>query len=704
MQLISRKNLTVLAILLVAGLLTAILAQFSFMRNLELKTVDFRFRLRGPLTNLDSSLVIVAIDDQTFASIPHKWPYPRSYYAKLIRNLDEAGARLIVFDLEFTEPYVQDPAQDQELARAARESGKVVFAGKLVTEFGGAQTINRYVLQPIAPISHPGDSLAPLPWGLVNIVEDNDGFLRRYFVLKEIGGHRYYSLAVEAYRQLFSVPDDQIRDAGKEFVVGELHVPKASPETFMINYVGPTRTFHTYSFANILDDFEFDLGDEDTDIFEMHKIWGTFQNKIVFVGASAQELQDVKLTPFFQYAGTKQKMPGVEVHANALHTLLTRQFLRRFPRGLSALVVLLMLVLTMLFVYKLKPLRGGGAALVLFFGYLVGTYLAFANANLILPFISPTLAIALGFLGGTAHLYVAEQREKMRYRQIFQKYVSQNVVEKMLESGEYPTFGGERKVLTVLFSDIRQFTNFSEKHSPDEVVQRLSEYLTEMTEIILAHDGTLDKYVGDEIMAVFGAPFFFKDHAAKACRAAIGMMKRLGELRARYAARNGEYFNIGIGIHTGEMVVGNLGSRQLFDYTVIGDAVNLGARLEGLNKFYGTNIIISEDTLQAAGRGVIARELDIVRVKGKELPIRIYELLGMDKVDARVQKWLVEAYGRGLEAYYAQKWYSCLKEMNAILREFPHDGPARLYIKRCLDYLENPPAPDWKPVTTYDRK
>ena len=701
---ISRKTLTVGAILLAALLLTAVFTEFSFMRNLELKALDFQFRLRGPLAKIDSSLVIVAIDDQTFASIPHKWPYPRSYYAKLIRNLNEAGARLIVFDLEFTEPYLQNPSQDDELARTAREAGNVIFAGKMVTEFGSAQTLNRYVLQPIPQISQPQDSLPPLPWGLVNIVEDNDGFLRRYFVLKQVGGFRYYSLAVEAYRQLLGIPDSAIVDLGKQFRLGDLLVPKVSPETFMINFAGPPRTFHTYSFANILDDFEFDLGEEDTDIFEMHKIWGTFRNKIVFVGAAAEELQDTKLTPFFAYGGVKRKMPGVEVHVNALHTLLTRQFLRHASFGLSAGLVVLLLLCTALAVQRFKPLRGGALIVALFFGYLAFSYFAFINMSLILPYMPPALALIFGFLGNTAYLYVSEQREKLRYRQIFQKYVSQNVVEKMLESGEYPKFGGERKVLTVLFSDIRQFTNFSERHSPDEVVQRLSEYLTEMTEIILAHEGTLDKYVGDEIMAVFGAPFYFEDHAKKACRAAVAMMKKLHELQARYADRDGGYFNIGIGLHTGEMVVGNLGSRQLFDYTVIGDAVNLGARLEGLNKFYGTNIIISEDTLRAAGKGVIVRELDIVRVKGKELPIRIFELLGMDRVAKEVHKWLVEAYGRGLAAYYEQKWYSCLREMNAVLKHFPEDGPARLYIKRCLDYLEKPPAPDWKPVTTYTQK
>lgn len=698
------KSALVVGVSLAAILLASFFSHLSFLQNLELKILDLHFRVRGPVSEMDSSLVLVTIDDQTFNTLPQRWPYPRSYYAKCIRNLAEAGAGLIVFDLEFTEPYLQDPSQDEELTRAALEAGNVIFAGKLVTEFGANRTLNQYVIPPIPVLLARKQFQKDLPWALVNIVEDTDGFLRRYYLYKELNGQRYYSLAGEVLRRIAGLDDSEIRDEGDYFAVGDLRVPKAGPETFFINYAGPARTFPTYSFANILDDFEFDLGEEDTDIFEMHKLWGTFRGKIVFIGASAEELQDTKFTPFFHYRGLRQKMPGVEAHLNALRTLVYGTFLRYTPIWMDLLLVVFLAGLVGFLVLRFKPLKAALMVFFLFLLFFAVSLFTFARYGFIFSYLEPPLVLLFSYLGNTAYLYLTEQREKVRYRKIFAKYVSENVVEKMLETEQYPRFGGERKVLTVLFSDIRQFTNFSEKYSAEEVVHRLSEYLTEMTDVILQHDGTLDKYVGDEIMAVFGAPFYFENHAEKACRAAVAMMKKLHELRKRYEKSDGEYFNIGIGVHTGEMVVGNLGSRQLFDYTVIGDAVNLGARLEGLNKFYGTNIIISEDTLQATGKCAIVRELDVVRVKGKEQPIRIYELLGVDDVDPEVRKWLVEAYQRGLMAYYEQRWYTCLREMSQILNHFPDDGPAKLYIKRCMDYLESPPAPDWRPITTYETK
>ena len=330
--------------------------------------------------------------------------------------------------------------------------------------------------------------------------------------------------------------------------------------------------------------------------------------------------------------------------------------------------------------------------------------MSFSRLEVILPLIIPLLSIGLSYLGNTAYLYATEQKEKVRYRKIFQQYVSKSVVEEMLDSGKYPSFGGERKELSVLFSDIRSFTSFSEQFPPEEVVKRLSDYLTDMTEIVIQHEGTLDKFVGDEIMAVFGAPLFYPSHAENACRAAFQMIEVLVKHQKEYEKKEEKYFNIGVGINTGDMVVGNLGSRQLFDYTVIGDAVNLGARLEGLNKFYGTHIIISESTKQQVGKTVVVRELDTVKVKGKDEPIRIYELLGIESIGKEEQTWLVEAFQRGLTYYAEKKWYKSLLEMNQILKHFPNDGPAKLYIKRCLEMIENPPERDWQPVYKFDTK
>lgn len=693
-----RKAWVVVWVTLLAGIFTFLFSNLKVLHNFELKSLDWRFKMRGKVSLSDSSIVIVSLDDQTFSSISAKWPYPRSYFTKIIRNLNEAGARLIVFDLEFTEPYTQDLSQDSVLARAARRAGNVIFAGKVVTEFGANNTINQYVIKPMPELVRSG-----VPWGVVNIIEDSDGFLRRYLLGIQIRQKFYPALAVRALQELNG--DAPLQNNPRDLRVGKYVIEKMTPSTMLINYVGPAKSFPTYSFVNVIDDSEFNIGEEDTDIFEMHKIWGTFKNKIVFIGAGAEELQDVKLTPFYDYEGVKRKMPGVEIHANALYTMLGNRYIHRAAGVWVYLAWLLIGLIVGSLVLIFKPIKS--LPLILLFAGLVtgGIVYVFVDADVWFPLISPLLMIAFSYLGNTFYILGTEQREKLRYRKIFQQYVSKNVVDKMLESGKFPVFGGSRERLTVLFSDIRSFTTFTEKNRPEKVVSQLTEYLTAMTDIVLKNDGTLDKFVGDEIMALFGAPYPYNDHAFKACVAAHEMIRKLREFQYKYAEEKSErYFNIGIGINTGEMVLGNLGSRQLFDYTVIGDAVNLGARLEGVNKFYKTNIILSEFTYREVKDKIVARELDKIQVKGKNRPVQIYELLGIEKISDSEHELLVEVYTEALRAYRNGEWYEALKGLRKILHFFPTDGPSNLYIRRCLDLMENPPKENWEPVYTFSTK
>ena len=397
-------------------------------------------------------------------------------------------------------------------------------------------------------------------------------------------------------------------------------------------------------------------------------------------------------------------MPGVEVHANALYTMLHHRFIHRAGVAWIYLAWLFLGLLAGGLVLWLKPIKSFPLVGLLGLGSVLGVLFLFTKGNLWFPVISPLLMIGLSYLGNTFYILGTEQREKLRYRRIFQKYVSKNVVDKMLETGRFPEFGGHRRKLTVLFSDIRSFTSFSEQYPPEEVVRRLTDYLTDMTDIVLKNDGTLDKFVGDEIMAIFGAPYFYENHALKACEAAYEMIQRVRHNRAQYAERGETYFDIGIGINTGDMILGNLGSRQIFDYAVIGDAVNLGARLEGVNKFYRTNIILSEYTYQEIKEHVVVRELDTIRVKGKNLPVRIYELLGIERIPEKEFELLVQVYSQALEDYRSGEWYNALKRFRKILRYFPNDGPSNLYIRRSLDLLENAPPANWEPVHNFASK
>lgn len=682
-----------LSIVIISSLVIIIISGLNFFKNLELKTLDLRFAIRGVKDLGDSPIAIIAIDDQSFASLPNKWPYPRSYYAKLIQNLKLAGAKLIVFDLEFTEAD-QDPKQDQSLARAAAEAGNVIMAGKLVVEFTRQGVLNRYLLQPIQPLLEAG-----CPWGLVNVMEDGDGFVRRYPLYQRQGEEIYLPLALKVVQVLRGIR--KVMEYDHFFQLGDIPIPKYDAGTMLINYAGPAKTFPTYSLANVLDDARFDLGEEDTDIFELHKGWGTFRNKIVLIGATAEELQDTKFTPFYNYKGHKRKTPGVEVHANAIQTILTQEFILTLERWQGWIILFLLSLLSMLAVRFFKPFKALALVLggIVFFGSLA-SYLFIHNRYWI-SLVPPWMAMLTSYGGNLVYQLLVEQREKLRYKKTFQHYVAQSVVDKMLSSGSLPEFGGERRKLTLLFSDIRDFTSFCEKHPPETVVQRLGEYLTTMVNVILKNEGTLDKFVGDEIMALFGAPFYFENHAERACQTALEMISELEVIRKKWPQ---EGFRIGIGINTGEVIVGNLGSAQLFDYTAIGDTVNLGARLEGTNKQYGTAIIISESTYNEVKDKVIVRELDLIRVKGKKKPVRIYELLGMDSFSKVEEDLIVDVYTRGLNFYRQRRWYEAIKEFRKVLRLFPSDGPSIVYIKRCLDFIENPPPDDWEGIYEFKTK
>lgn len=687
-------------ITLFAVVVAQVLSVLPFFEVLELRSINSRFDFRGQLPQ-DTSIVIVAIDDASFAALPEKWPYPRSYYAKLVENLTRAEARLIIFDIEFTESSTYEPGMDLALAKVVTDVRKVILAGKIVADVGRHGIDNSSVLKPISPLLRSG-----VPWGIVNVPEDVDGFIRKYLIYQMAGSERYYSIGLSALFELVGSDAKDVRFNRKgQAMVGNYRLQMSDLNTMWINYRGPVGSFRSYSFSAVLDDSEFALlPDEDTNIFDMHRVWGTFRNKIVIIGASAEELQDNKYTPFFGSDGKKRRMPGVEVHANALSTILRSDYLHQVDRKTQFFILVLVSVLTVTVTIKLKAFKSFLIIIAEILGLIVLAILLFNKNNLLMAMVQPVLAVLLGFVTSVVHLTFTEQREKRRYRDTFKHYVAPNVVDQMLSSGELPKFGGERKELTILFSDIRSFTSYSERHEAHEVVNNLSEYLTEMVDVILRHNGTLDKFVGDEIMAVYGAPYYFPEHAEKACRTAIEMVKQLREIQKRWSAAKKDFFHIGIGINSGTVIAGNLGSRQLFDYTVIGDEVNIAARLEGANKQYETTIIISEQTYNMVKPVAYVRELDRVRVVGREKPICIYELRSMDTIPQIERDFIIDVFTDGLVAYRDCRWYDALREFRRVLRYFPSDGPAKVYTKRCLDFIENPPPADWDGVYEFKSK
>jgi adenylate cyclase len=323
----------------------------------------------------------------------------------------------------------------------------------------------------------------------------------------------------------------------------------------------------------------------------------------------------------------------------------------------------------------------------------------------------PLLEVGSMFVLVTVYRYATEERDKRQLRKAFELYLNPDVMDEMLDQPENLQLGGKELELSVMFSDIRGFTTISEKLSPQALVHLLNEYLSPMTDIVFAKRGTLDKYIGDAVMAFFGAPIQTPLHAANSCDAALEMMETLERLRERWRIEdpNIPHVDIGIGINSGPMVVGNMGSQQRFNYTVMGDNVNLASRLEGLNKEYGTHILVSEATLQAARRGLkdetayTARELDSVRVKGKKEPVRLFELISRGAPSAG-KRPLIEGYGEGLQLYRAQRFSEARLQFESLIERFPEDGPSQLFIARCDLMLSSPPGENWDGVFKMEHK
>lgn len=405
------------------------------------------------------------------------------------------------------------------------------------------------------------------------------------------------------------------------------------------------------------------------------------KNKIVLVGATAPNLHDNYFVP----TSNGVAMSGVEIHANVLQNLVLDNFLTKQSKSSTLILILLSSFVSFFLLSKLKV-----HYLVLFFLFLIllyflGAVLILNNFNYLLDLFYLPLAILVFTGTGLAVNYFEEKKHSEHIKDAFGKYISKDLLEEIIHKRHELKLGGAKREITVFFSDIRGFTSISEKLSPEELVHLINEYLTEMTKIILEHKGTVDKFIGDAIMAFWNAPLLEKEHALLSCKSAIAQVNSLKSLQKTLEKRSLPKIDIGCGIHTGEAVIGNLGSDERFDYTAMGDTVNLASRLEGLTKQYGVHIIISESTNKKLEGVLPTRKLDLVKVKGKKIPIAIYELLCFPN------EKLKEQYEKALLLYFKREFLKAKEEFSKI----KNDAPSFLFIKRCNEYLESPPSKDW---------
>ncbi|MGA8304637.1 MAG: adenylate/guanylate cyclase domain-containing protein [Candidatus Acidiferrales bacterium] len=532
--------------------------------------------------------------------------------------------------------------------------------------------------------------------GYFNVIVDADGVVRHVPLALPFGLDKdrsnwdmYASIDVQALRIYLGLPtQDTVLSYGPGGVShiefgNDLSVHPDYLSRMLVDFHGPARTYPYISFADgALKKFQ----------------PGAFRDKIVLVGASATGIADLRVTPF---GGLD--FPGVEVHANLIDNILNRQFLKRGGKeALTDLGFILLFGLPLgiwLAVTQPRWMPLGLALLLPFAGIV---YFAFLHGSW-LNFIVPALFTLVPNVSLVAlYRVLIEEQEKRKVRGAFQQYVSPEVIRRLLADPE--RVKPRKSEITILFSDVRGFTSISESLDAQELADLLNGYLTEMTRIIFRNQGTLDKYIGDAVMALWGAPFDEPDHATRACEAALSMLARLGELQKEWRAKGRPVMDIGVGINTGIASVGNMGSSLRYGYTAMGDSVNLASRLEGLNKEYGTRIIISESTYKAMRSDrVLVRELDMIRVKGKLHPVTIYEVL--DAVALGDEgKELVELFARGQKAYKQRDWRAAGQAFEQILDRWPDDGPARIFLLRCEEYLAEGPEADWDGVYVMKHK
>jgi len=521
-------------------------------------------------------------------------------------------------------------------------------------------------------------------FGYFNVIPDPDGTVRREPIIIPFRGSFYPSLDVAAALAYTNLPLDQVNVVfnpnGLERIdFGRISIPTDPRGFVLIDYYGGSKTFPTYSLADVV----------------QRKMPGeAFRDRLVMIGLTATGIGDMAVTPFQQMG-----FFGVEVHANFIDNILQGRFICRGIRE-SIIDILFLLFFSLaagMVLSKVPPLRATTILLACLGAFFWLADYLFARHQVWIVAFLPTAALTVNYAGIVSYRFFFEEREKRKIRGAFHQYVPPGLIAQILQRPELLRLGGEEKELTAMFTDIRGFTTLSEGLSATTLVDLLNEYLSVMTDTIFKHWGTLDKYIGDAIMAFWGAPYPQSDHAERACCAALEMLRALEKLQAKWEAEGRPRIDIGIGINTGPMVVGNIGSSKRFNFTVMGDNVNLASRLEGINKQFGTHLVISENTYSAVRDKVVGRELDLIRVKGKMRPVKIYERLGsLEELDRFRDQ--IERFQKGLEACRIAQWEKALEIFEELTLDYPQDGPSHVFVKRCHDLLAEPPRGAWDGV------
>lgn len=598
-------------VILIPGLL-------GWWENSELLIYDNWFQLHG-VQNPGQKIVIIGIDEKSISQLG-ALPWSRDIHARLLQQL--GSAKVVAFDLLFDT--ARDQSSDQALADAIRKQGNVVLSSIFTYEPDGK---GGYLLAIKPPIDILVYSCSGL--GFINMAADQRNTVRKTTLFYPFTDERIYpSFSLAVYLASQSLDNWQLHVNGSELVAGNKEFKVENNNQAYLDFWGPGQTFTTYSYTDVLNG----------------KISpGQFKGKIVLIGITSPTEKDYYNNPYTQgnMVSEANPAPGVEIHANALQSMLSESFFTRAPGYFNLLVLLAVWGLSMLTSRRSSPWKSLVLTVMLAL-FLSGViYSIWLYGHFWINLAAPLFMMAATYTGNTAENVVKTNLEKLRIRNMFSRYVSSAVVNTLLQQEQQLELGGTNREISILFSDMRNFTGYSEGRSAQEVVARLNEYFTAMTDIVFHHGGTLDKYLGDGLLAYFGAPLELPDHAGQALKAAAEMLDAVNILNGEWQARGETTMDIGLGIHSGMVVVGNIGSPRRMEYTIVGEPVNLASRLEGLNKEMHTNVIFSEDIYSRVENfpiGWTVKDLGEKPVRGLTNAVKIYTLIsesGSDVVDAK---------------------------------------------------------------------
>ncbi len=684
-------------VFLLTGTAVSLLCFFrpALFERVALRVEDTKFAVReflGQVPEVSENVVVVAIDEKSVNELG-RWPWSRRVMAELVDRLREA--RVVALDIVFSEPEAEEA--DQRLARSISRNGNVILGfffrptstqkeNPLALSLLEESEFLRYKLLSrrvgLLDIPHAELSLSifmegALATGFLNAEPDVDAIYRHYTLAHLFRGGIYLPLALQSLRFFFGEDFHMdLSERGIErLLFRDREIPVYRGRFHRINFYDPSKL----RVVSAVDVIRGSVPPE------------SFRGKAVFVGATEIGIYDVRPTP------VHPAMPGVFLHAFTFSNIERSHFIRS-SRAVDLLTVLLLAGVPFAASFRRSfPQRLTLYALCLL-TYPTLSYALFSLLSWDLNFFYPFSAFFLSVIAQEGLKVLVAERNVRELRRAFSSYVSPQLLEIISRHPERLKLGGEKRTVTVLFSDIRGFTSISEKLNPEDLVNLLNKFLTPMTEVILRNGGMLDKYIGDALMALFNAPVDVENHADRACASALEMVAILNRLNPEFRREFGITLDVGIGINTGEAVVGNMGSRQRFDYTAIGDTVNLASRLEGLNKVYRTRIIVSENTKRSLREAFLLRTLDMVIVKGRSEPVRIYELLE----DTSRNRALAEEFEKALSEYMAGRFESALILFETLSLRYG-DETSGVFVKRCREMMENPPS-DWKGIYTAREK